>query len=77
MNPTIICVRHLQIGNRQFHSGQEVPPGLLPDDEIAVRLDRHELAEVRERGAIYRLLHRFSGCSEKERLSSADCEYTL
>ena len=64
---TLVLIRHLQIGERQFYPGDEVPPGLLSQEEIDRLLDGKQLDDSTERRSIYRLLHRFSGCSETER----------
>ena len=69
---TLILIRHLQIGDRQFHHGSELPPGLLPREAIDLHLDRREIVEydASERRSLYRLLHHFSGCKETEPLSN-------
>jgi hypothetical protein len=72
--PTLVVIRHLQIGDRVFHHGDELPPDALPQEAIDLHLDLKQLVELdaNERRSIYRLLHRFSGCSEKERLSNEE-----
>jgi hypothetical protein len=70
---TLVVIR--QIGDRQFHHGEELPPDLLPQEAIDLHLDRKELAEydASERRSLYRILHRFSGCSVgTERLSNEE-----
>jgi hypothetical protein len=71
---TLIVIRHLQIGDRQFHHGEELPCDLLPQEAIDLHLDRKELAEYSsdERRSLHRILHRFSGCSQTERLSNQE-----
>jgi len=69
---TLIVIRHLQIGDRVFHHGDEVPPDLLSRETIDKMLDRKQLDDCTERRSVYRLLHRFSGCSEKERLGDEE-----
>jgi hypothetical protein len=70
IRPTLVVIRHLQIGDRQFHHGDELPPDLLPQEAVDAHLDRKELDDSTERRSVYRLLHRFSGCSETERLTT-------
>ena len=77
---TLIVLRYLQVGDRQFRHGEELPPNLLPQEAVDLHLDRKELAEYDsiERRSLYRLLHRFSDCSESERLSNEElAEYAL
>jgi len=76
MMTTLVVIRHLQIGDRVFSHGSELPPDLLPQEAVDLHIDRKELAEfdVCERRSIYRLLHRFSGCSETERLSNEETQ---
>ena len=69
---TLVLIRHLQVGDRQFYPGDELPPCLLPPQVIDAHLDRKELDDRSERRSIYRLLHRFSRCSETERLSTEE-----
>jgi hypothetical protein len=74
MKPTLVVIRHLQVGSQQFGHGSELPPDLLPREAIDLHLDRKQLIEYdsNERRSLYRLLHRFSGCSETERLSNEE-----
>lgn len=71
---TFVVIGHLQVDDRQFNHGEELPPDLLPRETIDVHLDRKELVEcdANERRSLYRLLHHFSGCSTKERLSNQE-----
>ena len=71
---TLIVIRHLQVGDRVFVHGAELPPDLLPREVIDVHLDHKLLIEYdsSERRSLYRLLHHFSGCSETERLSNEE-----
>ena len=74
MRPTLVVIHSLQIGARQFRHGEELEPNLLPPEEVDSLVDRKQLIEYdsSERRSLYRLLHRFSGCSETERLSNEE-----
>jgi hypothetical protein len=71
---TLVLVRHLEVGDRQLHHGDELPPDLLPPEAIDWHLDRKEIVEYdsAERRSLYRFFHHFTGCSEKERLSNEE-----
>ena len=71
---TLVVIRHLQIGERQFHHGEELPPDLLPPEAVDWHVDQKQLIEYdsSERRSLHRLLHRFSGCSEIERMSTVE-----
>jgi len=69
MRPTLVFVRHTEIGDRQFHHGDELPPGLLPREVVDQWLDHGRLQEYRDRRSLYRLLPAFSGCNEAEPLT--------
>lgn len=71
---TLVCIRHLQVGDRHFAHGEELPPQLLPQEAIDLHLDRKELVayDSDERRSLYRLFSQFSGCSETERLSNEE-----
>jgi hypothetical protein len=68
---TLVVIRHAQVGERHFLHGEECPPGLIPREVIDHWLDQSWLKEYdsTERRSLYRLLHRFSGCAEREPLS--------
>ena len=70
MRPTLIILRHLQVGDRQFRDGEELPPDLLPAEAIDFHLDRKELVEYEsnDRRSLYRLFSVFSGAKETETL---------
>jgi hypothetical protein len=70
--PTLIFVRHGQIGTRHFQHGDELPPNMLPREIIDHWLDERWLAEAADRRSLYRLFHHFSGCSESEQLSNEE-----
>jgi hypothetical protein len=67
MKPTLVLLRHLQIGEKQFPHGSELQPGLLSEKVIAKMIDEKQLVEMdaRDRRSIYRLFPEFSGTSEK------------
>jgi hypothetical protein len=71
---TFVIIRALRVGDRRFQHGDELPPDLLPQQAVDIHLDRRELIEYdsAERRSLYRLLHRFSGCSEREHLSNEE-----
>jgi hypothetical protein len=69
MSPVLVFIRHTDLGDRQFHHGDELPPGLLPREAVDQWLDHGRLQEHRERRSLYRLLHLFSGCEETEPLA--------
>jgi hypothetical protein len=68
---TLVVIRSLQVGDRRFAHGEQLPPGLLPKEAIDLHLDRKELVayDSDERRSLHRLLHHFSGCSESEQLT--------
>ena len=74
MRPTLIFVKHSEIGGRVFHHGSELPPGLLLENEIDVGLDHKWLREVHpeERRSLYRTFHLFSGCDEEQPLEQQE-----
>ena len=68
MRPTLVLVRHLEIGGRAFTHGSELPRDLLTEDEVGKLLDSGRLAEYPERRSLFRLFSVFSGAKEKEPL---------
>jgi hypothetical protein len=74
MMKTLVIIRYLQVGDHIFHHGDELPHGLLPREAIDLHLDRKQLIEYdsAERRSLYRLFHRFSGCTETDRLSTEE-----
>ena len=67
--PTLIFLRgHYTDGSLVHHVGDEVPPGLFSRETINRAIDEGFLGECdsSERRSIWRLLHRFSGCKEKQ-----------
>jgi hypothetical protein len=62
----VIAVRNLTIGDRQLFNGQEIPPDLFSPSEIDRRLDCGDLAPCKTRRSLFRLLHKFSKCSESD-----------
>ena len=71
---TLVVIRALQIGECHFKHGEELPPHALPREAIELHIERKHLVEydASERRSLHRLLHRFSDCSQAERLSSAE-----
>jgi hypothetical protein len=71
---TLVVIRYLQVGDRHFRHGEELPPDLLPRKGIDLHLDRKELVEYdsAERRSLHALFNHFSGCSKKERLSNQE-----
>jgi hypothetical protein len=68
MRPTLVFVRHTDLGDRMFHHGDELPPDVLPSRVVDQFLDSGRLREVAERRSLFRLFHVFSGCKEREPL---------
>jgi len=68
---TLIARGHRQFGDQHFRHGEEIPPGLLPQEAIDWHLDRKELIEYdrTERRSLYGLFPAFSGCHEQEQLT--------
>ena len=66
---TFVFVRHTDIGDRQFHHGDELPDGLLSREVIDQWLDHGRLQGYDERRSLYRLFDKFSGCKETEALT--------
>jgi hypothetical protein len=64
-----VFVRHTDFGDRAFPHAAELPPHFLGDEAIDKLLDSGRLVEYRDRRSLYRLLHVFSGCSEREPLT--------
>ena len=76
--PTLVFIRHGEIGNRHFQHGEELPPELLPPEVVDHWLDEGWLKAYDERRSLYRLLHRFSGAKEEEHLTTAELTaYTI
>lgn len=71
---TLVVVRHLQVGERQFKHGDELPPGLLPSEATDLHLDRKELVEYdsADRRSLHRLFAPFFGCNEHEQLTKEE-----
>jgi hypothetical protein len=71
---TLVVNGAREINGQRFEHGAELPPGLLPREVVDQWLDCRWLAEydVTERRSLYRLLHVFSGCTEREPLSDEE-----
>ena len=72
MKPTLIFVRHSEIGGRVFMHGSELPPDLLSQEQVNKLIDQGILAECPERRSLYRLFAPFSGCKEQESLTKTE-----
>jgi hypothetical protein len=76
--PTLVSIRQRELGDRSFHHGTEIEPGLLEDELLDWWLDHGWAREVPERRSLFRLLHRFSGCAEREPLTQQEVsQYAL
>lgn len=73
-SPTLVVIRHLEVGCQQFGHGEELPPGLLSSEHVNKLVDQKQLAEYDsdERRSLHRLFHRFSGALEPERLTAEE-----
>jgi hypothetical protein len=72
MRPTLVFIRHLEINGRQFHHGDELPPGTLTQAEVDNAIDQGVLSECPERRSLYRLFSAFSGAKETEALTKEE-----
>jgi hypothetical protein len=66
MKPTLVVLGARDIDGVRYEHGDEVPEGLLPQEQLDQWLDRRWLAEIRERRSLYRLFAPFSGSQERE-----------
>ena len=69
---TLVAIRYVQVGNRQYLHGEELPPGLIPREVIDQWLDQGWLKEYSQaqRESLYRRFAPFSGVKQsKEKLS--------
>jgi hypothetical protein len=74
MRPTLVFIRHCDLGDRAFTHGSELPPHFLSDETIDRMLDSGRLRECPERRSLFRLLHVFSGCAEREPLTQQESD---
>jgi hypothetical protein len=72
MRPTLVFIRHHEIDGRIFIHGSELQPDLLAQDVIDKLIDKGVLREYPERRSLYRPLHIFSGCKEREPLTQQE-----
>jgi len=72
VRPCLVFVRHTQFGDRAFPHAAELPPDFLNQETIDKLLDSGRLREYGERRSLYRLLHVFSRCSEREPLTDEE-----
>jgi hypothetical protein len=77
LTPTLVCIGPGQIGDRQFHHGEELPDGSLAQDEIDKMIDQKMLMEVPQRRSLYRLFAPFTGAKEREPLDAELTPFAL
>ena len=78
--PTLVFIRHHEIGARVFPHGSELEPDLLTQDDINKLIDKGVLKEYdsSERRSLFRLFPTFSDCKETESLTDDELKaYTL
>ena len=75
-NPTLIFIHARQIGDRLFRHSEELAPGYLAEQDIALALDHGWLREIHpcERRSLYKIFHRFSGGNERQPLQQQELE---
>ena len=73
---TLVVIRHAQVGSRHFAHGEELEPGLIPQEVVDQWLDNKWLIELdsTQRRSLYRLFAPFSGCKEREHLTNEEKE---
>ncbi len=69
---TLVILGPREINGTFYAHGDELPPGLLPDEAIDWWLDRKWLAEYPERRSLYRIFSLFSGAKEREQLDAEE-----
>jgi hypothetical protein len=76
ISPTLIFIQARQIGDRLFRHAEELAPGYLSEQDIALALDHGWLREVHpsERRSLYKIFYRFSGCNERQPLPQQELE---
>jgi hypothetical protein len=74
--PTLVFIRHTQIGDRAFSHNSELPPDVLTQEQIDKLIDQGVLKEYdrRDRRSLYRLFPAFSGVKEKEQLDNDELD---
>jgi hypothetical protein len=77
MTPTLVFIRHTEIGGRLYHHGEELVPGSLEDAAIDKMLDQKILVEIPQRRSLYRVFAPFSGAKEHEPLDAEIAEFAL
>jgi hypothetical protein len=75
--PTLVFIGPRMINDQQFFHGDEVPPDLLPQEQIDQMLDQKVLAEITQRRPLYRLFAPFSGAKEREPLDAELTPFAL
>ena len=78
-NITLIAIHHLEIQDRIFPHGSEIPPDLLAQKTLSKLIDQRRVREydARDRRSLYRLFSTFSGCTESEQLTPEELNYAL
>jgi len=71
MRPTLVFIRHCQIGSRSFAHASELPPDALSREQIDKLIDEGRLTQYDsdQRRSLYRLFAPFSGAEEREVLT--------
>jgi hypothetical protein len=73
MRPTLVFIKaHYIDGSLVHRVGDECPPNTFSTEVINQALDERHLVECPERRSLFRLLHRFSGSKEQEKLSEQE-----
>jgi hypothetical protein len=77
VRPTLVFIRHGQIGSRVFQHGDELPPDIISQETIAKWLDQKWIYEDSERRSLYRIFAPFSGSKESEELTGEERKLCL
>jgi hypothetical protein len=78
MRPTLVIIGPRMIGERQLHHGDELPDGLLSQEQVDKMLDEKLLAEIPERRSLYKIFAAFSGVKQKQQLDAEElCQFEL
>jgi len=76
---TLIAHGHHELGNEQFHHGDELPPSLISGELADWWIDHGWAREhdSSERRSLHRLFSAFSGTAETEPLDAELAQYAL
>jgi len=76
ISPTLIFIHARQIGDRLFRHAEELAPGYLSEQDIALALDHGWLREIHpsERRSLYKIFHSFSGCTKRQPLDPGETD---